>query len=63
MNQLNETTRCFARTLREIDPVLYRSSIEHFEGHGVKLVDLAINACYVLALLVVVASIFFWGAP
>ena len=58
---LNDTTRRYPRTLREIDPVLYRSSIEHFPSHSKQLADKVVAWALAAGVIAVVLAICFLG--
>lgn len=59
---MNDTTRRYPRTLREIDPVAYRSSIEHFPNHSKQLADKVVIWALAFGLIAVLLSVCF-GSP
>ena len=62
MNTINDTTRCYPRTLREIDPVLYRASIEYFPNHSAKADKAVMWACFV-GFIVFILAVSFGAQP
>ena len=61
MHEINPTTRKFYRTLRDCDPVAYRSSIEHFPNHSKQLADKVVIWALAFGLIAVLLSVCFGG--